>query len=133
MKDKLIITKKCVKGEDGYKVFSILINMLISLVHGLFYDPRMHGNRDLYEVKTRKILSISNTIATSSNLIWVGGNMAAGNEKAIEDLDIGGLLVTIYRLISDVRFISNIKKEYLENEWTKRVVGEEYSFLKQEG
>ena len=112
--------------------FSILINMLISVVHGLFYNSDLHGSKDMYEIKTRKILTISNTIATSSNLIWVGGSVASGNETAIEDLDIGGLLVTIYRLISDTRFIYKVKKEYLEKEWTSRVLGEEYNFMKEE-
>ena len=37
-------------------------------------------------------------IATGSNVLWVGGNMLAGNEGAIKQLDIGGLIVTIKRL-----------------------------------
>jgi hypothetical protein len=110
-------------------VASILMNMLIAALHGLFYDSNRCPNRDLYEVKTRKILSISNAIATSSNLIWVGGNAWLGNETAWKDFDFGGILVTVYRLVSDTKFISRIKKEYLESEWQKKVVGEEYSFI----
>ena len=108
---------------------SIITNMIISCVHGLFYNPQ--ENRDLYDIKTRKILSISNAIASSSNLIWVGGNAIAGNEEAIKDIDIGGLIVTMYRLVSDTRFIHNIKKEYLSSEWKNKVVGEQYSFVKE--
>ena len=113
-------------------VASIIINMLIAALHGLFYDASKYPDRDLYEVKTRKILSISNVIASSSNLIWVGGNAWMGNESAWKDLDIGGILVTAYRLVTDTKFISKVKKEYLESEWEKRVVGEGYSFVMEE-
>lgn len=107
---------------------AIFINMLISLLHGLFYDQKKHESRDLYEVKTRKILSISNLIATSSNVIWVGGNMFAGNESAINDLDIGGLCVTIHRLITDHKFIDKIKHEYIHNHWEDRILNNEFNF-----
>ena len=113
-------------------VASIIINMLIAALHGLFYDTAKYPDRDLYEVKTQKILSISNIIASSSNLIWVGGNAWMGNESVWKDLDIGGILVTVYRLVTDTKFISKVKKEYLESEWQKRVVGEEYSFVMEE-
>lgn len=110
---------------------AILINILISLVHGLFYDKKKYCSRDLYEDKTRKILSISNLIATSSNLIWVGGNMVAGNEAAIKDLDVGGLLVTIHRLITDYKFIKEIQLEFIEKQWYEQIIGEEYNFMKE--
>lgn len=107
---------------------AVLINMLISLLHGLFYNQEKHESRDLYEVKTRKILSISNLIATSSNIIWVGGNMVAGNESAIKDLDVGGLCVTIHRLITDHKFIDKIKHEYIRNQWEDRILNNEFNF-----
>lgn len=109
-------------------VTAIVINMIIAGMHGLFYDPEKYKSRDLYEVKTRKILSISNAIATASNVIWVGGNAWMGNEKAWADLDVGGMLVTAYRLVTDIRFISRVQKEYLENEWLSMAVGSEYRF-----
>ena len=111
---------------------AVLINILISLIHGLFYDEKKHFSRELYEVKTRKILSASNLIATSSNVIWVGGNMLAGNEAALKDLDIGGLCVTIHRLITDHKFIKEIKLEFMEKQWYTKVLGEEYQFMKED-
>lgn len=110
---------------------AILINLLITVMHGLFYDEKKHISRELYEVKTRKILSASNLIATSSNVIWVGGNMLAGNEAAIKDIDIGGLCVTIHRLITDHKFIKEIKLEFMEKGWYDAVVGEDYEFMKE--
>ncbi len=46
---------------------SILIDMIIGLVHSLFNTEKI--DKDLYEVRTRKILLISNLIASTSNSI----------------------------------------------------------------
>ena len=46
-------------------VVSVVINMLITLIHGLFYDPAKHGDRELFEVRTRKILLYSNAMASA--------------------------------------------------------------------
>lgn len=93
--------------------FSILINMLISLVHGLLYNQEVDGSRDLYEVRTRKILLISNSLASAGNIAY-----AIGTENW-RKLDVGGIMVTLYRLFSDIRFITKIKKEFIENEMDK--------------
>ena len=128
--DTLLLIKDIVKiGVQA--ISSVLINLLIASIHDLFYDPIVYPSHDLYEVKTRKILSISNVISTSSNLIWVGGNAWTGNEEAWKDLDIGGLIVTMYRLVTDVKFISRIEKEFLESEWCRTVVGEEFKFIQE--
>ncbi|MBR5021643.1 MAG: hypothetical protein IKY18_00335 [Oscillospiraceae bacterium] len=90
-----------------------LINLLISALHSLMYDDAMETSRELYSVRTRKIIMYSNVIATGSNVLWVGGNMLAGNESTIKQLDIGGLIVTIKRLISDTEYIRQIKEEFV--------------------
>lgn len=93
--------------------FSILINMLASFVHGLLYDPKVDGSRELYEVRTRKILLISNSLASAGNIAY-----AIGTEDW-RKLDVGGIMVTLYRLFADVRFITKIKKEFIEKEMDK--------------
>lgn len=108
--------------------FSMLINTLISMVHSLFYDESVDGNRSLYEVRTRKILSCSNIIASASNLIYVGGSVGAGNKDALRNLDIGGLIVTVYRIATDVSFMRRLKKEFLEQEFFAQIRGTEYDF-----
>ena len=105
--------------------FAALINSMIGMIHGLYYDPSVHGNWSLYSVKTRKILTYSNLIATSSNVIAVAIASAVGAyngnvemiSKAVNYLDIGGIMITIYRLINDNKFICNVKKEFLKNQW----------------
>ncbi len=84
-----------------------LINTLIAMIHGLFYSGTSNMDRKLYEVKTRKILSYSNLVASSSNLIAV----ALTGDIAL--LDLGGLAVTVYRLIIDRKFINQVKREFV--------------------
>lgn len=104
---------------------SVLINFLIATVHNLMYDETKYNDRDVYNVKTRRIIMYSNTIASASNLVWVGANMAAGNEGAIKDLDIGGLIVTINRLLTDTKFIQQVKEEFVIGGFNKLIQGEE--------
>ena len=87
---------------------AILINMIIGLVHGLFYNKEKDGEREFYEARTRKILMYSNVIASACNVITV---CIIKNPKK---LDIGGLLVTISRLFTDIRFIAKLKQEFIQ-------------------
>ncbi|WP_312433299.1 hypothetical protein [Lacrimispora sp.] len=87
-----------------------LLNMIINLTHGFFYNAQEDGSRDLYEVRTRKILLVSNTLASTSSIVY---STVTSNPK---NLDTGGLLITIVKLFSDVRFIARIKQEFIEKE-----------------
>lgn len=98
-------------------MLSTLINSIIGAIHGLFYNCDKHINRDLYEVKTRKILSMSNLMATSSNAIY------CGITRDFTKLDIGGMIVTIYRLINDYKFINEVKEEFVFGEFDKLIRG----------
>ena len=115
--DSLCLLKdlKIVGQQAG---FSILINMIIGLIHGLFYDKEKDGDRKLYEVRTRKILSISNALASAGNIAY-----AVGTEDW-RKLDVGGILVTLYRLFTDVRFITKMKKDFVETEMDKVLADE---------
>lgn len=68
-------------------------------------------------------IDYSNAIATTSNVIITA---FTGDLKR---LDVGGILVTLYRLISDQKFIYEIKRDFLKNEIYKMVVGEQYDFM----
>lgn len=102
---------------------AMLINTLISTLHMLMYDSTSAYSRDVYQVRTRKIIMYSNAIVSASNLIWVGANMIAGNEGAIKQLDLGGLLVTVHRLIHDTEYIRQIKNEFVLGGFNKMIQG----------
>jgi len=91
----------------------------------MMYDEKKYESQELYSVKTRKIVMYSNIIASSSNVIWVGGNMIAGNEGAIKQLDIGGLIVTLHRLMTDTKFIRQVKEEFILGGFNKMIQGDE--------
>lgn len=116
-----------VGNQTGY---AILINSLIGMVHGLYYDKTKYSSWDLYSVKTRKILMYSNMIASASNVIAVAVAAAIGAntgnpeliKKAINYADIGGIVVTIYRIVNDTRFRYEVKREFLKNNWYDMVM-----------
>ena len=115
--DALCFARDCkIVGKSA--TVSLLMDMLIGLIHGLYYNPQKDGSRDLYEVRTRKILLIANTIGTSSNLIFA---YCTQNVKAV---DIGGLLVTLSHLFMDTRFLLNVKKEFVENKLYEKIENE---------
>ena len=124
---KYISTGDLIKIGFSAKI-SELINNIITIFHNLLYDEQKYSSRELYNVKTKKIILYSNLIASSSNVIWVGANMYSGNEKAIKDLDIGGLLVTLYHLVYDTRYIQKIKEEFVLNGFRDMVKGNKLNF-----
>ena len=111
--------------------FAILINTLIGMMHGLFFDESVEYSWDLYSVRTKRIISYSNMIASVSNVIAVaiGSIIGLSTEnpeivkQSLNYLDIGGIMVTIYRVVNDKNFIYEVKKEFLEHEWENIVIG----------
>ena len=110
--DSLCLLKD-LKIIGSQAAWSILINMVVGLIHGLLYNPQKDGDRKFYEARTRKILCISNSLASVGNIAY-----AIGTEDW-KKLDAGGIMVTLYRLFSDIRFITRLKKEFISNEMDK--------------
>ncbi len=103
---------------------SALINTLISAIHGcklLFEDDESDKfAKDLYQARTRKIVTYSNCIASTSNLITTAVT------KDTRSLDIGGLIITITRLFSDIRFLTKLEYEYI-NSGMSEIYEEKYA------
>lgn len=97
-------------------VVSVFIDMIISSVHSLFRSES--EDQELYNVRTRKILLISNMIASTSSVL------NAYITKNPKKLDIGSLLLTITHLFTDVRFMAKIKDEFIHNEINQKVCQE---------
>lgn len=94
-------------------VVAIIINMLVTLIHGLFYKPDRDESRKMYEVRTRKVILYSNSLASAGNVAYAAVMQDWGK------LDVGGILVTITRLFSDIRFITRMKHEFIQKELDK--------------
>ena len=110
-----IDTGGLIKAATSAKIAS-LIDSLIATVHALYYDDTKCSWRE-YEVRTRKILNISNAIAEGSNII------ATTITGDINNLDFGGLIYTFHRLIKDIDFITEVKKEYLSTSFNRIING----------
>ena len=123
-------TKKIGWG-DVVKVYAsakvaTLFNYIITVLHKLTHDMRDGVSEELYEVKTRKILLYSNTIATGSNVLWTGGKAYVTKDLSqLRNLDWGGLLVLLKRLREDPKFIREIKEEFITSGFNKLIQGED--------
>ena len=98
---------------------AIFINMLIGAIHKFFYNPQKDQSQEFYNIRTRKVILYSNMIATSSDIVQTAFRSYNGDEEAWKNFDIGGFLVTLYRFITDTRFIMKIKEEFIFQEWDK--------------
>lgn len=112
---------KYVSTGDVLKVgaqagMAALINWLIAALHGcslIFKDDGSDYCIEMFQARTKKIILLSDTIATSSSVIRA---LIKENPKC---LDLGGAAILIYRLFSDVRFIAKLKEEYVQSELNK--------------
>jgi len=129
--------KLCDYGVDMYNVLRIAgklslqallslgINVLVAMIHRLFYREERDGSLELFKVRTQKIIAYSNLIATSSNVILASVRAALGDTAgAVKSLDFGGALVTVGQLFYDAKFIGKVKEEFLKSEWSKEVLGD---------
>ena len=98
---------------------SIMINMIIGAIHKFFYNPNTDFDKELYNVRTRKIILYSNMIATTSDVVQTSIRAYNGDKNAIKNFDLGGFLVTVYRLITDTKYIQKIKEEFIFKEWDR--------------
>ena len=97
---------------------AIIINQLISIIHTLFYDGSTDEQFKLYNVRTRKIISYSNAIASGSNLIYVGCT------NDFTKLDVGGLGVTLYTFFTNAQFIKRLKQEFIFGNYKEMLAGD---------
>lgn len=111
---------------------AIAINTIIAMIHRLTFNPETDGSTELFEVRTHKVITYSNVIASTSNVIAVAIGAAIGAatnnpdliKKSVQKADIGGLLVTIYRLLNDANFIAQVKQEFIFNNFDKMIQGD---------
>lgn len=130
-----LATKLANYGIDSASVgteasLSFLINLIISMIHRIIKSE--NEDEKLYAVRTRKILLISNLIASTSNIVAVGIAAGIGTstnnsefvKKSINYLDVGGILITLTRLFSDVKFIAKVKEEFINSKLDEELINQ---------
>lgn len=108
--------------------YAVAIDTLIAMIHGFFYDSTS-GSRNLFEIRTRKILLYSNLIASASNIVVSAVTQYLGFDGS-RIVDWGGYINTLRHIAFDTKFIHEVKKDFLKNELYDRIVGAEYDFMK---
>lgn len=110
---------------------SFLINEIIKAIHLLMYNEEKDGDLRLYQVRTRKILTVSNCISSSSNVL-VSAGVAIKTKTPLEGakrIDIGGFIETVHRLVVDTKFINEIKREYIKENLKAKILENDFTLL----
>ena len=92
-------------------MYARLINSLVAMYHYSFYDGSIP--KDLYKVKTKKIICYSNVIASSVNIAEVYFT------KDNDLLDIGGIANTIFEVVTSAKFIKKVKRDFIFGTYDK--------------
>lgn len=111
---KYISTGDIIKTWASVKIASF-INFLVATIHSLLYDENTDISREIYSVRTSKIISTSSTIASSSNIIFTMLKAYIKKDiSTLKELDIGGILVAISEISKSKKLQEKIRREYLE-------------------
>ena len=86
-------------------LYSRMVNCFIAMYHYSFYDGSI--SKDFYRVKTKKIICYSNIIASGINLteFFI--------KKDLHLLDFGGIVNTIFEVVTSIKFIKKIKRDFI--------------------
>lgn len=93
---------------------AIIINLVIEAIYLLCL--KTNDNLDMRKVKIKKILSMSEALSSSSNVLYVALT------KNVAKLDIGGIAVTMITLLHSQEFITQLKQEYIKKEFESLVM-----------
>lgn len=109
-----------IKKNISSAVVTQLINKLISLIHFCFFNPQ-NDNMELFAARTRKIILISNLIATGADTIKTAIRISAKDKNALRDFDWGSTVITFIKSIEYYKYVKEIKDEFIFNEY-KRII-----------
>lgn len=136
---KYVSTGNIIKVTSS-AIIAIVINFIISILHNLLYDENDDISRDLYNIRTQKIVKVSNIIAEALNIVYVGANVGIGMytenpaliKEGVKRIDLGGYIVAVHQIVKSSLVQEKIRREYLENRLYDKFLGENYSFLEEE-
>lgn len=127
-----------IKTSSQYLV-AVLLNSTVSILHGFCYDELADGSMEQYRVRTKKIVTISNIMATSLNIGAVASGCLLGTltlsphliKMAISHIDLGGIVEAIHQIVSSKSLQENMMKDFVEMELYNRFCSKPYSFLEE--
>lgn len=132
--------KKNLKGNMGIIgaqfLIALFINMVIKTLHILMFDEEKDVSFDSYNVRTHKILEVSNIIGSLLNISYVSGSVTVGvlsnapeiAKQGLMKIDLGGYIETVHRIVSSRKLQEQIRREYLEKQLYKKFLGKDFYF-----
>ena len=123
---KYVSTGDVVKIGSSY-VIATAIDFIITTVHTLLYDEKKCESKDLYNLKTRKIIRYSYAVVTGSNVLVNAMRIYGGDVTALKTMDIAGVIKFLKHLSEDRALQIKIKEEFVLGHFDKLIQGEELS------
>lgn len=131
------VAKDVTKKTSIQFVIANFINTIISTLHFLMYDEKKDESMDLYKVRTKRILAVSNSIAEALNIVYVGGSVVVGVvsenatlvKKGLSKIDLGGYIEAVHQIVTSKKLQEKIRREYLNSRLDEELLGENFDFL----
>lgn len=99
--------------------YAPLINYIIACIHRLLRENDI--SNDLYEVRTKKIITYSNLIATYSNVFTTTLIAPYFSKNLNSKIDLGGYVYTFCNALNTIDFIYKVKEEFIFNNYLKLI------------
>lgn len=127
------------KGIAENLAVAVLINAIVGTLHGFCYNEAKDENKQLYSVRTRKIVATSNVISEVINLVAVASGSTIGIlsknpdivKKSVSHFDVGGMIEAIHQVINSKSLQEEIRREFLEKQLFEHFLSNKYSFLEE--
>lgn len=98
---------------------AFLISFLIACVHRLLQEKDVP--EDIYNVRTRKVITYSNLIATYSNVFATTLGASLFGKNLNSKIDLGGYIYTFCNALNTIDFVYKIKEEFIFNNYLKLI------------
>ena len=96
-------------------LFTKWINFAITLMHSMAFDDKKDGDRELYDVRTKRIVLLSNEIMMTCSTVMFAARICMGDLTAGQKFDFGGSAVALKQIWTVPEMIEKVKHEYISN------------------
>lgn len=91
------------------------INYAIALMHSMAYDPDNDGDREMYDIRTNRIVLVSNEVMMLCSSVMLAARIFMGDVTAGQRFDFGGSVVALKQMWTVPAMIEKVKHEYISN------------------
>jgi len=109
--------------NTGTIVEGVIANKIINFVVAFLHRLCMEKGADerMYKVRTSKLITAANLIATGGDLAVTMYQAYMGDLKAMRKFDLGGYVCTLDNLVSSTRLINQLECEYMNEKFQQEL------------